>query len=160
MAIFASPGEQKSNHCPRRALCLPYTRGSPRASLGLLWVPQGLLFTATLKGATTTTIGGHGPENMLQEQDEQAASPSNYKGFVAGVFSGIGKLSGEPNCSLLRRATTKKPHSRSSVRSSSPRTGQNVPLTPSKLRHCKGPTPNNPKIPIPRSPRLSPPNNS
>jgi hypothetical protein len=46
----------------------------------------------TPKSADTT--GGHGTGDMVQ-QDEQKASPSNYKGFVAGVFSGIGKLAGE-----------------------------------------------------------------
>jgi hypothetical protein len=65
--------------------------------------------TATLKGAvpaSATTVGGHGTANMSHKQDEQKASPSNYKGFVAGVFSGIGKLSGELNCHPLKRAIT------------------------------------------------------
>ncbi|KAI9784638.1 MAG: hypothetical protein M1839_001860 [Geoglossum umbratile] len=47
---------------------------------------------------------------MSHKQDEQKASPSNYKGFVAGVFSGIGKLSvGHPFDTVkVRLQTTQK----------------------------------------------------
>jgi hypothetical protein len=54
------------------------------------------LMSLTLNSAVqaNNTTGGHGTGNMVQ-RDEQKASPSNYKGFVAGIFSGIGKLAGE-----------------------------------------------------------------
>ena len=35
-----------------------------------------------------------GNEVLVEKQPEQVTKHSNYKGFVAGIFSGIAKLSG------------------------------------------------------------------
>lgn len=45
----------------------------------------------------SATVAKHSVETPVTPvQHKQAApAPSNYKGFVAGVFSGIAKLSGE-----------------------------------------------------------------
>lgn len=47
------------------------------------------------KNATNEAIG--------QGQPARSAQHKNYKGFVAGVFSGISKLSGEIGLRLVRR---------------------------------------------------------
>lgn len=39
---------------------------------------------------------------------EKKESQSNYKGFVAGVFSGIAKLSGTPKAPLLITSTSSR----------------------------------------------------
>jgi hypothetical protein len=48
--------------------------------------------SATVKNALVAQ--GKGPQDGIVKGDKPASS-KNYKGFVAGVFSGIAKLSGE-----------------------------------------------------------------
>jgi hypothetical protein len=63
--------------------------------------------------------------------EEKKESAKNYKGFVAGVFSGIAKLTGMP--SLLSSSSLKETsmHSRDILDS----------LTPSELLHFLDPAP-------------------
>jgi hypothetical protein len=48
--------------------------------------------STTVKNALVAQ--GKGPQNGIVKGDKPASS-QNYKGFVAGVFSGMAKLSGE-----------------------------------------------------------------
>lgn len=52
--------------------------------------------SASIDGSLVTPVINNGSiEAIGQEQPARNASHKNYKGFVAGVFSGIAKLSGE-----------------------------------------------------------------
>jgi len=52
----------------------------------------------------------------LQAQKRAVAPDGNYKGFVAGVFSGIAKLSGESARLVPKEDTSLTPPSRPSLR--------------------------------------------
>ena len=52
--------------------------------------------SATINSAVVNPDTKHGSNEALgQGQPGRSAKHKNYKGFVAGVFSGIAKLSGE-----------------------------------------------------------------
>lgn len=51
---------------------------------------DGLVVTPVLNNESNEVVG--------QGQSARNVSHKNYKGFVAGVFSGIAKLSGEHSC--------------------------------------------------------------
>lgn len=52
--------------------------------------------SAIVDGAIVNPDHQHGSNEALgQGQPARSASQQNYKGFVAGVFSGIAKLSGK-----------------------------------------------------------------
>ena len=56
-----------------------------------------------------------GNEALIQRKPEQVPRHKNYKGFVAGVFSGIAKLSGNSPSPGVFRAKLTERHSGTSV---------------------------------------------
>ena len=69
--------------------------------------------SSMVNGAITNPDTGHGSNEALgQGQPARSAQHKNYKGFVAGVFSGVAKLTGTlhvPKCRSSLNGTDKFP---------------------------------------------------
>lgn len=75
------------------------------------------LMSASVDSTVANPDSKHGSNEALgQAQPARAVAHKNYKGFVAGVFSGISKLSGRYTGTPHGRARAKWKYSRSPLR--------------------------------------------
>lgn len=60
---------------------------------------------STVQGAIVNPDSKHGSNEAIgQGQPARSAQHKTYKGFVAGVFSGIAKLTGTISVSILKKS--------------------------------------------------------
>ena len=136
---FAARSQQWDEHLQRRRILLfsrRYTRALRRCprhdSAAALLTPHTRPMSASMKQMPPELVDA-------PEQSTPAKTPKNYRGFVAGVFSGVAKLSG----------TSPASH-RTPVRDL-----KLIPRSGAPVRYHKGPTADHRPFALPRTAGLS-----